>query len=182
MASVLLLGFLIAVSFAEIPDNNTFIEIVSPQQKEKPKEGNLEKKSCVSYLDPIECDVLEQINRIRSAKSLPVLQSSQTCSQMAHAHTKYMVGLSNSGAPLSRALNHDGFSERIKKFGLNKGKASENVAAGTRLLQDEVVSMWMKSPGHRQNILDADVRYTGIAAIRDGKGNVFWTQCFSSRP
>lgn len=149
--------------------------------QKKKMEKVMEKKACAPFLDPIECDVLNKINAIRMGEGLAALLPNEKCSKLAHAHTQYMVGLSNKGSGLSQALNHDRFKERIEAYGLSGGKASENVAAGTNLLPDQVVSMWMKSSGHRKNIMDPAVGFTGIAAIKDGKGNVFWTQCFSSK-
>lgn len=137
--------------------------------------------ACAPFLEPIECDALARINSYRMEKGLAALMASEKCTKLAHAHTKYMVELSNKGVPLSKALNHDRFKERVEMFGLGGGKASENVAVGSNMMPDQAVSLWIKSAGHKQNLLDSAVQYTGLSAIKDASGNVFWTQCFSSK-
>jgi uncharacterized protein YkwD len=189
---VSIIAFVFLLS-AEVPDNNTFVEFSPPpkkqtkinnaksiQQKPSVKKDSI-KKNCSSFLDAVECDVLSKINAIRASKNLTPLVPSQKCTNVAEAHTRYMVGQSNSGLSLQKSLSHYQFTERIKKFGLGGGKASENVAAGTNLLPEAVVAMWMRSSGHKQNIMDPNVKYTGLSAIKDGRGNIFWTQCFSSK-
>lgn len=175
------------MSHAEVPENNTIMqEYVPPFAKKMEKnkikmQKAMEKKSCPNFLDPIECDVLARINAQRVKVGAPLLLPTEKCTRFAHAHTQYMVNLSNKGVALQKALNHDRFKERVENSGLSQGKASENVAAGSTLMPDQVVSLWMKSSGHKQNILDPTVLYTGLSAIKDSKGNIFWTQCFSSK-
>lgn len=182
-----LLFSILLVSHADVPDNNTMMrEYVPPfvkkMEKSKAKMHKAMKKhACPRFLDPIECDVLSRINAQREQAGLAVLLPLERCARFAREHTQYMVNLSNNGVPLSKSLNHDQFTERVERSGLSKGKVSENVASGANLMPDEVVRMWMRSPGHKQNILDSSVLYTGLAAIKDAKGNIFWTQCFSSK-
>lgn len=188
-----MLKFILLVLFvvhAEVlPDNNVFMDEYKPppafakkmQAKKKKMEKTMVKKACAPFLDPIECDVLSKINALRMNEGLAALLPAENCTNLSNAHTQYMVGLSNKGTPLSQALNHDRFKERVESFKLGTGKVSENVAAGSNLLPDQVVSMWLKSSGHRKNMMDPSMRYSGLSAIKDGKGNVFWTHCFSSK-
>lgn len=176
--------FALSVSTAQqLPDNNTFIGPYSSSQK-KQQSHNITKEisACSPYLDMIECEVLSKINNLRKKEHLHPLEVSKKCTDMAQEHSEYMVGLSQRGVALAQALNHDHFQKRIKKFGLKQGRVTENVAAGLDLFPQKVVKMWLRSSGHKQNIFDKKVKYTGLSAIKDSKGQVFWTQCFSSTP
>jgi uncharacterized protein YkwD len=54
--------------------------------------------------------------------------------------------------------------------------AAENVARG-QLRPHEVMHAWMKSPGHRANILDPEARAVGVG-LELGPGGPWWTQNF----
>lgn len=53
------------------------------------------------------------------------------------------------------------FRNRVRAVGF-QGKAAENIAAGQPTLE-EVVAAWMKSPGHRKNMLNRSYHSFGLA-------------------
>ena len=55
-------------------------------------------------------------------------------------------------------------STRIKRQGYNFRAAAENIAAGHTSAGD-VVHGWLKSAGHRKNILNCRMEETGIALV-----------------
>jgi len=55
---------------------------------------------------------------------------------------------------------------------------AENIAMGQQSSQ-EVVNDWMRSPGHRANILSGVYRRIGVAAYRTVDGTIFWCQQFT---
>lgn len=55
--------------------------------------------------------------------------------------------------------------------------AGENIAWGYRSAA-EVVNAWMKSPGHRANILNCKSRTVGVGAVRNATGTPYYTQVF----
>lgn len=67
----------------------------------------------------------------------------------------------------------------IKNFGLSYKTAGENIAAGQTTPQ-EVVDAWMKSPGHRANILNDTYTEIGVGYAKGGSYNHYWTQQFMS--
>jgi uncharacterized protein YkwD len=79
------------------------------------------------------------------------------------------------------AFGHDGFANRVNviksKLGFIQSSA-ENVAYG-RLTPKEVVTGWLKSPGHRKNI-EGKFTLTGIGVAKDKAGTIFFTQIFAS--
>jgi uncharacterized protein YkwD len=81
------------------------------------------------------------------------------------------------------AFGHDGFEARIEDISKKMGRvtaAAENVAYGN-LSSEAVVDGWIKSPGHRKNML-GNFTLIGIGTAK-GKGNiVYFTQIFISKP
>lgn len=64
--------------------------------------------------------------------------------------------------------------DQMKMNGITYRAAAENIAMGQRSAQ-EVVTAWMNSAGHRQNILTPNFTHIGIGY--DANGN-YWTQQF----
>ncbi|MDD3743497.1 MAG: CAP domain-containing protein [Lentimicrobiaceae bacterium] len=77
---------------------------------------------------------------------------------------------------LSGHFGSDGSNpgERLKKYGYKHNAAGENVAVGD-YTESEIISAWMRSPGHRKNILDARFHKIGVARV--GK---YWTMLLSN--
>lgn len=115
------------------------------------------------------------INRQRAQRQLPPLHTDQRLNRSAQGWTNTMV---------SRAAFTHGtdFSARISAAGFNWSTAGENIATGYST-PAQVVSGWMASTGHCENILSpsfADVG-TGVSArSSDGSANRSgsWTQDF----
>ena len=55
---------------------------------------------------------------------------------------------------------------------------AENIAYGQNTA-DEVMKSWMKSSGHRQNILNKKFTYMGIGTATDKSGRIYWCVVFS---
>ncbi|MFZ3590760.1 CAP domain-containing protein [Bacillus sp. DJP31] len=64
--------------------------------------------------------------------------------------------------------------QMLKDLGIEYQVAAENIAAGQRSAQ-EVVTAWMNSPGHRQNILNKEITHIGVGYATSGS---YWTQLF----
>jgi uncharacterized protein YkwD len=84
---------------------------------------------------------------------------------MARTHTFSHVGTGGST-----------FDARIRKAGYTN-PAAENIAWGYRSGAD-VVNAWMKSPGHRANLLNCRNRTVGVGAVYASNGNPYYTQDF----
>jgi uncharacterized protein YkwD len=107
---------------------------------------------------------------------LPLLLSDKL-QQAAQAHSQWMAsvgGLSHTGEGGSSAF------DRIHRAGYSFSAAGENIAMGQRDV-DEVMYGdygWMKSSGHRQNILDADYTEVGFGVAIAASGSIYWTADF----
>ena len=70
--------------------------------------------------------------------------------------------------------------DRIRAEGYRYGSA-ENIAAGQRTPAG-VVRSWMRSPGHRKNILDCRNKAVGVGVSRGASPyGIYWTQDFGRR-
>jgi uncharacterized protein YkwD len=73
------------------------------------------------------------------------------------------------------------FLDRIRAAGFTGGSGwAENIAMGQRT-PASVVSAWMNSPGHRTNIMNCDYNLIGVGAVKDSKGQIYWTQDFAAK-
>jgi uncharacterized protein YkwD len=115
------------------------------------------------------------INRQRAQRHLPLLRTDQRLNRSAQGWTNTMVNR----AAFTHGTN---FSARISAAGFDWSMAGENIATGYTT-PAEVVSEWMASTGHCQNILSpsfADVG-TGVSARSSeglGSSGGTWTQDF----
>lgn len=75
--------------------------------------------------------------------------------------------------------------DRINAAGYQYKAAAENIAKGY-LTPDDVVTGWMNSPGHRENILNPELTEIGVGYyyLENDTGNVnypsYWTQTFGT--
>ena len=67
------------------------------------------------------------------------------------------------------------------KSAYSYAQAGENIAQNTSALPnvEQVVSMWMNSSGHRQNILTSSYKDTGIG-LAYANGTWYWVQMFGT--
>lgn len=117
-------------------------------------------------------DILENVNQYRHTKGLKPLVMNNVISAEARKHSEDM-------ANDRMAFGHDGFDARIQRISSQLGAArqsAENVALGD-LSAQQVVSNWINSPGHRQNI-EGNFTLTGIGVAKNKKGVTYFTQIF----
>jgi uncharacterized protein YkwD len=108
-------------------------------------------------------------NRERKQEKLGPLKLSPLLCESARAHARDMAR--------HEKLDHKGsdgstVSDRIKRVGYHIVRAGENIAEGQKTV-DEVMTTWMKSPGHRANIL-ANYTEMGAALVEDDAGTNYW--------
>lgn len=124
----------------------------------------------------VEEEILYYVNKFRRSKGLKPLEMNNVISIEARDHSKSM-------ATGRRSFGHDGFESRIgdisKKLGAVRA-AAENVAYGN-LSAQAVVDGWIKSPGHRRNML-GEFNLIGIGTARGKNNIVYFTQIFINKP
>ncbi|MFC4354666.1 CAP domain-containing protein [Chryseomicrobium palamuruense] len=115
--------------------------------------------------------VLKETNAYRAENGLAPLSLHTSLSQSAQqkatdmAKNRYFSHTSPTlGSPF----------DQMKANGISYRRAAENIAMGQRSAT-EVVDAWMKSPGHRANILDRNLTHIGIGYDSNGR---YWVQQF----
>jgi uncharacterized protein YkwD len=124
--------------------------------------------------------VIDLVNKERAAAGCPALVPNATLMQVAQAHSQDMAS--------HDFFNHNGSDgrstfQRMQDAGYHYTLAAENLAAGA-VTPADAVAMWMRSPGHRANILTCALRETGVGYVAD-PGDVlnygtYWTQDFGT--
>ncbi|KAE9019162.1 hypothetical protein PR003_g13320 [Phytophthora rubi] len=119
--------------------------------------------------------MLERVNQERATKNLPPLRMHSKLQAAAQRQADDMAA--------NKFMDHQGsdgskMAQRAAEAGFTGGAVAENVAAGQKSVS-AVVDSWMKSPGHRRNILG---NYTvfGAAYAHNhlSKCKHSWTQVF----
>jgi uncharacterized protein YkwD len=124
--------------------------------------------------------VFRLVNKKRAAKGLQPVSLNSKLQQAAQAHSQDMAVndfFSHTGS------NGSSMGDRLRQVNYSYSYAAENIAAGSSTARG-VMKQWMKSPGHRANILSKNVTEIGIGyyyQANDG-GNApwghYWTQNF----
>ncbi|HEX6427758.1 MAG TPA: CAP domain-containing protein [Niastella sp.] len=146
------------------------------------KPTTTEKKVVVTPSTPIvdanvapgmERDVLTLVNDYRKSKKLPPLQTNAAIEYQARRHS---MDMGTHRIP----FGHQGLSFRMKYI-IEKvqgvSQVGENVAYGN-LSAKAVVSGWIKSAEHRQN-MEGSFKYTGIGVTRNMQNQLYFTQIFA---
>jgi len=117
--------------------------------------------------DALEANVLAELNAIRREHGLAPLRLSEPLSAAADAHSRAM-GTYGFFAHDSRDGSE--FWKRVQRYYVPRGyrnwSVGENLlwSSGT-LTAPTALRLWMKSAGHRKNILTRDWREIGISAV-----------------
>lgn len=99
-----------------------------------------------------------------SARSV-LLKDAQLCSYAAQ-HANAMA--------TAKKLTHSSMKELLA---LGFSRVGENIAVNNRAAE-AVMALWLKSAGHRQNILNRAFNRIGAGAAESKNGRVYWCVCF----
>src|SRR5580700_4700171 len=119
--------------------------------------------------------LLDATNRERASAGLHSLKWDDALAAAARQHAELMAR--------KNALSHQlpgepPLDQRAAQAGAKYAMVAENVAIGPN--PEEIHDGWMHSPGHRRNILNAELTAVGIATTR-GNGGLFAVQDFSRK-
>ena len=121
----------------------------------------------------LQADINRLTNAQRTAKGCPAVKVDARLVTAARNHSTYMA---RTGTFSHTGSGRSSFSARVKAAGYAR-PASENIAWGQRS-GAAVVDAWMKSPGHRANILNCQARTVGVGAVYAANGTPYYTQDF----
>lgn len=130
----------------------------------------------------VERALLVEMNRVRVARGRPPLRSRAVLRRPARAQSRYLLRIGDlrhegrDGAPFWARLVAAGFPRR-RMMGENLALVPDCTRGAVR----RAVRLWMRSPGHRANLLNRRFRWTGAgAAIAPGCASVYLTADFGS--
>lgn len=127
--------------------------------------------------------VLDLTNMERSKAGLPPLTFNPQLAAAAQKHSQDMAlrDFYGHNSPDGRTLG-----DRVKEAGYPFSFVGENIYASPAT-PEEAVAGWMKSEGHRRNILNRDYKEIGVGYyfLANDTGNVnwkhYWTQVFGAQ-
>jgi len=127
-----------------------------------------------------EREIHDRVNAAREAEHVPRLEYRTDISDVAAAHSRDMAD-----RDFFAHENPDGESPRgrLRAAGLTCSVVAENIASregysdAPSALAEEIVGQWLRSPGHRANIMDPDLEVEGVGVYATGE-KVWATQVF----
>lgn len=126
--------------------------------------------------------VIDLVNAERGVAGCPPLMRDRTLAAIATAHNTAMAH--DDFFDHTDPAGHSPF-DRLSAAGYRYRLAAENIAAGPTTAA-AVVAGWLASPGHRANILNCDLRATGVGYVIDPQDSLgygsYWTQLFATPP
>ncbi len=150
------------------------LPLLNTRSSSQPTPGDTAQSSATAQM---ETQVRQRINEIRQKQGLSQLQHNEKLAQVARNYSQQMAEKN-----FFSHTSPDGSTmvQRVKSAGIIFYlMLGENLFTSTNVPQPvpSAVQGWMDSPGHRENILRAEYRETGIGVWR--KGNTYYiTQLF----
>ncbi|TNM38255.1 CAP domain-containing protein [Nocardioides albidus] len=121
--------------------------------------------------------ILALTNQQRVSNGCRALRPSKHLRRAARRHT---VTMARAGVMSHQLPGEASFSARISRAGYRGwSRVAENIARGFSS-PEAVMTAWMESPGHRQNILNCRLRELGVGVVLSDD-QLWWTQDFGRR-
>ena len=122
--------------------------------------------------------VIRYTNQARARRKLQPLSRYLALQSAAQGHSNWMTRHSFSHTGHKGSTPH----QRIRAIGFAGEMTAENIYKfparhDHKKLARDLVDGWMKSPGHRANILNGQLRYIGVGIAQSG-GYIYATQNF----
>jgi uncharacterized protein YkwD len=124
----------------------------------------------------LQTDIVYWTNQWRVKVGCQKLRVDTGLTEAGRVHSTWMAG---TGTFSHVGASSSSFVTRVKAAGYT-APLSENIAWGYRS-GAEVVNAWMKSPGHRANIVNCKAKAFGVGAAYAANGNPYYTQDFGSK-
>lgn len=118
-----------------------------------------------------ESQAVETTNTQRTRRDLRSLRTDRCLSRFADRQATRMANRNH--------LFHQDLSAVLRGCGLRR--VGENVAYGYDSGRSVVADGWMKSAGHRRNILTRGFRFVAVGAAQDASGRWYTAQVLGSR-
>ncbi len=113
--------------------------------------------------------VVARVNAERRAAALRPLASDAGLGRAAQSRARAMAS--------ANRLSHAGWESAIRREA-DAPTIAENVAYNYASA-DAVVDAWLRSPGHRANLLGRSFRRIGVGCVVDARARLWWAQDFA---
>jgi len=122
----------------------------------------------VTAVNKLEYAVIKRMNTVRKAHGRSPLRAATRLNRAGHRH---VVNMARNGYFAHRWSNGDPFGTWIRRYwpgsGYRSWSAGENLYwEGPSTTARRVVRAWMRSPGHRRNLLSREWRRVGVGAVK----------------
>jgi uncharacterized protein YkwD len=134
------------------------------------------KPSTQNSTSTVEAEVLRLVNLERAQANCRPLQADE---QLALAARRHSADQAANGYFDHTSQDGRTWADRIAATSYQGRPGGENIAAG-QPTPAAVMDSWMKSPGHRANILNCSFKDLGVGVARGGSYGIYWTQDFGS--
>ncbi|WP_051271232.1 CAP domain-containing protein [Shimazuella kribbensis] len=131
-------------------------------------------KTSTYTVSPFEQEVFDLVNEERKKQNVKPLILSLKVSKLAREKSEDMRDKDYFD---HHSPTYGDPCEHMKKQGVGNGYCGENIAAGSATPK-EVMERWMKSEGHRANILNKNYTHIGVGYAKGGRYGTYWTQQF----
>jgi len=122
----------------------------------------------------IESQVASLVNKERAKNGLPPLTLNWQLSRVARYKS---ADMRDKNYFSHTSPTYGSPFDMMKAFQVQYSTAGENIAAG-QTTAEAVMTSWMNSPGHRQNILSPNFTEIGVGYATGGSYRFYWTQMF----
>ncbi|MDT4993040.1 MAG: hypothetical protein QOH97_2932 [Actinoplanes sp.] len=130
-------------------------------------------EAAVTSWQRLQSDVVSWTNHQRVKSGCKALSLNAGLTRAGRDHSAWMA---RTGTFSHIGSGGSAFDARIRTAGYRKPSA-ENIAMGYRTGAD-VVNAFMKSPGHRANILNCQSKTVGVGAVYSTNGTPYYTEDF----
>ena len=134
-------------------------------------------KKAAFKLSADEKELLDLTNAERKEACLGELKANPKLFAAARKHCANMAKQDK----LDHTLDDKTLGDRVKAEGYKFNRIGENIAWNHTTPKDAVEG-WMKSPGHKANILESGYTEAGLAVAKNAKGERYWIQVFGAPP
>ena len=118
--------------------------------------------------------VLKLTNEVRKKEGLPELKPNALLAKAARDHSANMA----KQGKLEHVLDEKQPADRVADTGYKRAYVGENIAGGKALKPKGAFDLWLDSPPHKKNMLSDKFEEIGIGIVRNGKGEIYYTQVF----
>ena len=118
--------------------------------------------------------VVQLVNQERTSRGLNALSIDSALTKTATLKSQDMADL---GYFDHTSPTYGSPFDMMKQFGISYRVAGENIAMG-QTSPKQVMTGWMNSEGHRENILKSSYTKIGVGIAKNSSGRYYWTQQF----